>query len=137
MSTSEPHPQAGVVGFRLSALRAYGTEAGTIEGVGFWPRAAVRVIDLLVHILVGFCAGFLFTTVQMIAAAGHPDRLLVLKLQQTTFASFLLAILGSLVYHTGCERLHGSRLGKLCPLHGCGAGRWFSLPERSSVAIDG
>jgi hypothetical protein len=35
MSTSEPHPQAGVVGFQLSALRAYGTEAGTIEGVGF------------------------------------------------------------------------------------------------------
>jgi hypothetical protein len=46
MSTSEPHPQAGVVGLQLSALRAYGTEAGTIEGVGFWPRAAVRVIDL-------------------------------------------------------------------------------------------
>jgi uncharacterized RDD family membrane protein YckC len=113
MSTSEPHPQAGVVGFQLSALRAYGTEAGTIEGVGFWPRAAARVIDLLVHILVGFCAGFLFTIVQMIAAGGHPDRLLVLKLQQTTFASFLLAILGSLVYHTSCEGLHGSTLGKL------------------------
>jgi hypothetical protein len=48
MSTSEPHPQAGVVGFQLSALRAYGTEAGTIQGVGFWPRAAARVIDLLV-----------------------------------------------------------------------------------------
>jgi hypothetical protein len=48
MSTSEPHPQAGVVGFQLSALRAHGTEAGTIEGVGFWPRAAARVIDLLV-----------------------------------------------------------------------------------------
>lgn len=81
MSTSEPHPQAGVVGFQLSALRAYGTEAGTIQGVGFWPRAAARVIDLLEHILVGFCAGFLFTIVQMIAAGGHPDRLLVLKLQ--------------------------------------------------------
>ncbi len=50
---------------------------------------------------------------QMIAAGGHPDRLLVLKLQQTTFASFLLAILGSLVYHTSCEGLHGSTLGKL------------------------
>jgi hypothetical protein len=49
--------------------------------VGFWPRAAARVIDLLEHILVGFCAGFLFTIVQMIAAGGHPDRLLVLKLQ--------------------------------------------------------
>jgi uncharacterized RDD family membrane protein YckC len=113
MSTSEPHPPAGVVGFQRSALRAYGTEAGTIEGVGFWPRAAARVIDLLVHILVGFCAELLFTIVQMIAAGGHPDRPVVLKLQQTTFASFLLAILGSLVYHTNCERLPGSTLGKL------------------------
>jgi hypothetical protein len=73
MSTSEPHPQAGVVGFQLSALRAYGTEAGTIEGVGFWPRAAARVIDLLVHILVRFCAGCRFTIVQMIAAGCHAD----------------------------------------------------------------
>jgi hypothetical protein len=73
MSTSEPHPQAGVVGFQLSALRAYGTEAGTIEGVGFWPRAAARVIDLLAHILVRFCAGCRFTIVQMIAAGGHAD----------------------------------------------------------------
>jgi uncharacterized RDD family membrane protein YckC len=61
----------------------------------------------------GFCAGLLFTIVQVIAAGGYPDRLLVLKLQQTTFASFLLATLGSLVYHTGCEGLHGSTLGKL------------------------
>jgi hypothetical protein len=71
------------------------------------------VVDLLVRILVGSVPGFCFTIVQVIAASGHPDRRLVLKLRQTTFASFLLATLGSLVYHTGCEGLHGSTLSKL------------------------
>jgi hypothetical protein len=102
MSTSEPGPQAGVVGFQLSALRAYGTESGTIEGVGFWPRAAA-VSSICLYTFGGFCAGLLFTIVQVIAAGGHPDRLLVLKLQQ-------------------------KHAEQACPFHGCGAGTWFSLP---------
>ena len=113
MSASESDPQAGVVGFQLSALRAYGGEPGTIAGVGFWPRVAARVIDLLAHLMVAFCAGFLFTILLVIAAGGHPDRMLILKLRQTTLASFVLALLGSIAYHTICEGLHGSTLGKL------------------------
>jgi hypothetical protein len=34
MSTSEPHPQAGVVGFQLSALRALKPQPGSLPGGG-------------------------------------------------------------------------------------------------------
>ncbi len=34
------------------------------------------------------------------------------RLKQITLASFLLALLGSIAYHTICEGLHGSTLGK-------------------------
>lgn len=112
MSTSEPDPQTGVAGFQLSALSAYGGQPGGIEGVGFWPRTAARVIDLLVHVIVSFSAGMIFTILLVIAAGGHPDPLLISRLTATTFASFVLALLGSIAYHTICEGLHGSTLGK-------------------------
>ena len=113
MLNSEPDPKAGVAGFQLSALSAYGGQPGAIAGVGFWPRVAARVIDLLAHTIVSFCAGLLFTMLLFIAAGGHPDMLLISKLSHTTFTSFVLALLGSIAYHTICEGLHGSTLGKL------------------------
>jgi uncharacterized RDD family membrane protein YckC len=113
VSDISPKSQPAIVGFELSALSAYSAAPGTIEGVSFWPRVAARMIDLVAHIAVTVVAGFLFGIMLLIAAGGHISPLLALKLRQTTLASFVLALLGSIAYQAICEGLHGSSLGKL------------------------
>jgi uncharacterized RDD family membrane protein YckC len=113
MSAPVPDSQPAAVGFQFSAFSAYSGETGAIQGVSFWPRVAARVIDLLVHLAVSFCAGLLFTILLVIAAGGHVSPLVLSKLQQNTLASFVLSLLGSIAYHAICEGLHGSSVGKL------------------------
>lgn len=112
MSTT-PDPQPEALGLELSALRAYSGPPGAIKGVGFWPRALARVIDLLVHMFVSFCAGILFSILLVIAAGGHPNPLVVAALRKNTIGVFVLALLGSVAYEAICEGMHGSTLGKL------------------------
>jgi uncharacterized RDD family membrane protein YckC len=112
MSASAPDSPTTVPGIRLSALASYTGLPGSIPGVGFWPRVCARLIDIVVHIVVSFFAGIFFTILLAIAAGGHIPPLILLKLKHTTLLSFVLALLGSVVYHTLCEGIHGSSLGK-------------------------
>jgi uncharacterized RDD family membrane protein YckC len=91
----------------------YSSSPGEIEGVGFWPRAGARVIDAILHILVGFCTGILFGILIFIAAGGHPDPLRLSKMQHTGIIGIVAALLGSVAFHTLCESVHGSTPGKL------------------------
>lgn len=113
MSSPAPDPPREVNGFELSALSAYAGPAGSLVGVSFWPRVAARVIDMIIHIIVSFCAGLIFSILVVIAAEGHPSQMVLLKLQQKTVAIYVLATLGLIAYHAICEGLHGSTLGKL------------------------
>lgn len=88
---------------------------GVIQGVSFWPRFAARLIDLIVHyvtsILAGFALGILLAVVA--TATGKPLPPMLARLQHLGFAAYGLAFLGSIAYHSVCEGMHGSTLGKL------------------------
>jgi uncharacterized RDD family membrane protein YckC len=113
MSISAPDPPAPPLDIQLSALAAYGGLPGAIAAVGFWPRALARIIDTVVHFFASFFAGLLFTIMLVIAGGGHVSPLILAKLQPITVLSFVLSLVGSIAYHTLCEGLHGSSLGKL------------------------
>lgn len=88
---------------------------GALEGVGFWPRAAARIIDLVVHYIVSICAGLVFGILLGVIGTmmGKSVPTMVAKIQGLSFTSFGLALLGSVAYHSVCESMHGSTLGKL------------------------
>jgi uncharacterized RDD family membrane protein YckC len=88
---------------------------GGLEGVGFGPRVAARLIDLALHYLVSICAGLVFGFLLDVVAVltGKSASLLSAKLSHLGFTGFALALLGSVAYHSVCESLHGSTLGKL------------------------
>jgi uncharacterized RDD family membrane protein YckC len=98
---------------QVGALGAYASQPGEMEGVSFWPRAAARVIDFIVHYLLSMVSGFFFVILLVIAAAGHPNPLLLARMRHTGLAVFVLSLLGSIAYEIICEGLHGSTLGKL------------------------
>jgi uncharacterized RDD family membrane protein YckC len=100
-------------GFEISALRNYSADPDSVAGVGFWPRAAARIIDMIIQGFVGFVSGIIFTFILVVAGGGHLDRAVLARLQHTSFSGFLLGIVGAMAYHTICEGLHGSTPGKL------------------------
>jgi uncharacterized RDD family membrane protein YckC len=112
MMTSAPDPANPPAGIHLSALAGYGGLPGAVQGVGFWPRALARLIDMAVHFAASFFAGILFVILLVIAAGGHVSPLVMAKLQPLTFVSFVLALLGSVAYHAICEGISGRSLGK-------------------------
>jgi uncharacterized RDD family membrane protein YckC len=84
-------------------------------GVGFWPRVGARIIDLLVHYFVVLCASFLFGLLLAIAAiiTHQPLPLLTAKLHHLGLMGTAFVMMGSIAYHTSCESVHGSTVGKL------------------------
>jgi uncharacterized RDD family membrane protein YckC len=97
----------------LSALSNYmGGPAGLL-GVGFWPRALARLTDMAAHYGVTYTTGLIFGFMLRIASDGHVSRLVILRLRQFSLLNFLLVLLGSILFHTLCEGIHGSTPGKL------------------------
>jgi uncharacterized RDD family membrane protein YckC len=114
MSIPVPVPPLPIT-VEAPSFGGYSGLPGAIEGVSFWPRFAARVIDTIVHYLVSLIAGFLFGILLVIVATatGHNSALQIAKLRQVGLSSFVFALLGSVAYHTICEGIHGSTLGKL------------------------
>ena len=85
-----------------------------LHGVGFWPRTAGRLIDLLVHIGVGVVAGVTvaFVVVFYAALSAQPFEPLIARLGATSLSTFVFSLLGALGYQTICEGISGSSLGK-------------------------
>ncbi len=85
------------------------------DGVGFWPRAGARIIDTILHTLVGIVAGLAFGIMLGIATAltGSDPAPLIQKAGTSPILAFLAGITGHVAYHTICEGLHGSTLGKM------------------------
>jgi uncharacterized RDD family membrane protein YckC len=81
--------------------------------VSFWPRALARVIDFVVHYLVGFIAAWLFIFLLAVAAGGRPPIWILRRLSQMHFSVFLAGLLGSMAYQVACASIHGSSLGKM------------------------
>jgi len=112
MSTPGPNPVQPTF---VPSFGGYAGQPGAIAGVGFWPRAVARIIDTLGHYFVVFFASFLFSLLLAIAAliTHQPFQVLAAKLHHLGFMGFLFVLMGSIGYHTVCESVHGSTLGKL------------------------
>ncbi len=93
----------------------YGEQSGKLRGSGFWPRAGARIIDLIVHFCISlFTALLMGFLVAIAAAATHaPAMLLIHKMTASGVSAFVLAIIGALAYHTVCDSVSGSTMGKL------------------------
>ncbi len=93
-----------------------GAMVGTIpNGVDFLPRVAGRVIDTLVHFGVAAGSALAMVVVVMVtaAASGSNAEAILDKIDRESPVDFVVAVLGFVVYHTLCEGLHGSSLGKM------------------------
>ena len=95
----------------LPSLNAY-LQTG-LRGVGFWPRLAARLIDLVMHRLLGIIAGITFGVLLRIAAGATPPLWVLRRIPQMSVTLFLAGVLGSFVYHVICTSVSGSTLGKL------------------------
>ena len=110
-SQDRPQPEAPSFTFGGYAARPEGLP----ETAGFGIRAAARLVDYVVHFLISFPAGLIFGMVLVLAVGGDQVRLQrgIAAMRQTSVIAFLLAIIGSALYTTLCEAVHGSTLGKL------------------------
>jgi uncharacterized RDD family membrane protein YckC len=98
---------------QLSALSNYMGGPAGLAGVGFWPRALARLIDMATHYGVTYATGLVFGFMLRIASDGHVSRLVILRLRGFSLLNFLLVLLGSILFHALCEGIHGSTPGKL------------------------
>jgi uncharacterized RDD family membrane protein YckC len=85
-----------------------------LEGVGFWPRAAARLIDHFVHFTLRRVTGYFFGIMLVVASGGpgHVPRYILLRLRHPGISGFVFAIIGYLAYHVIFSTVHGSSLGK-------------------------
>lgn len=97
----------------IPSFGGYVMPVGTVQGVSFWPRAFARIIDFVLHYLVGFIAGLLFVFLLAIAAGGRPPVWILRRLSQTRFPVFVAGLFGSMAYQVICTSVYGSTLGKL------------------------
>ena len=110
---SQPRFPQQAVGLHLSALDAYGGQPGALPGVGFWPRAAARLVDLIVHYAIAASSGFLFALLAAVAALLQHRPTPLAHLQPNPGAILVTALLGYIAFQAGCEWIHGSTPGKL------------------------
>jgi uncharacterized RDD family membrane protein YckC len=96
-------------------IESYTETEPEIAGAGFWIRLLARVIDLILHYGIAFTTGLFVGVIAVIVAAvmGIPYDTVPERFQTQTCLDYIMALLGSAAYHTLCEGVHGSTLGKL------------------------
>ena len=86
-----------------------------LEGAGYWIRALARIIDLVVHnllmVVVFVIIGIFIGILEIFQ--GFSSDVFLERLEDQNFMNYALVILGSVLYHTISEGVHGSTLGKL------------------------
>jgi uncharacterized RDD family membrane protein YckC len=108
-------PTAQGIHLHLSSLDSYAGRLGALTGVSFWPRAAARVIDTIVHYTVAFFCGFGFGLILAIVAnlQHNPRALMLARRTDGRLTMFFFSLLGMVAFETVCEGVHGSTLGKV------------------------
>jgi uncharacterized RDD family membrane protein YckC len=103
-------------GIHLSALDSYLVQPGALSGVTFWPRAAARVLDLVIHYFIAAGSGFFVGVMLGIVASLRDVSVRTLLAHRTPDAiwPFVFALLGSIAFEAICEGFHGSTPGKFC-----------------------
>lgn len=110
--SATPDPSAPFTELTAPTFGGYATESNVIVGVGFWPRVVSRLIDMGVDYGVGYLSGRLFGRLVVLAAGGHIPYEVAIKFRGHSLYVFIFAWFGVAAYHTICEGLHGSTLGK-------------------------
>ena len=118
---SSPDPAPPPLPLPELSFGGYAGRPGQLEGVGFWPRAGARALDLLVHFIATYSAGFafgIFIGIAAVLAHGTENaapyvQAAVGKLQGATLLPFMAGLVGATVYEIVCEAGHGSTLGKM------------------------
>lgn len=84
-------------------------------GAGFLARGGARIIDNIVHILLGLVSGFLtgIVAVMYMAITGMSTAELSRRLSVFSIWGAVFSLIGYLVYHIVSEYLCGATLGKL------------------------
>jgi uncharacterized RDD family membrane protein YckC len=100
-------------GLTALSFSGYADPTSTLPGATFWPRAAARFIDLIVHYFAVFIAGLLFILLLSLASGGHPPLWALVRLSRIHFPMFIAALLGTMAYQVICASVYGSTLGKL------------------------
>ena len=100
-----------------SSLAAAPPATTSIDGLGyagFGVRAGAQVIDWIVGMVLGLVAGMVCgVVIGVLAAMGSFGPDWARKLGAMTPLSFLLGIVGGILYHALCEGLGGATVGKL------------------------
>ena len=96
-----------------------------LQGVGFWPRVAARLIDMSVHFLVTFFTGMLFLLMLVAASSGRIPPLIPAKLNHARVVRFIFALLSISAYHVILTSVH--RSGEARVVDSCCTSGWFSV----------
>ncbi len=114
MSAAAPGPPPVPIGVEPPSFGVHGGANGGILGVSFWPRVGARIIDTILGAGFGFVAGIIFGFFVIMASrmSGQSPLPLLARQRQGGFVIFVFALLGVVAYHSLCEGLHGSTLGK-------------------------
>ncbi len=97
----------------MPTFAGYATPPQGLVGASFAPRAAARIIDLILHTLVAYSAGLLFAFMLVIAGGGKVPAWVILRLSHTRWPLFLAGLLGMAAYQVACSAVSGRSLGKL------------------------
>lgn len=86
-----------------------------LEPVGFWRRAAARIIDLAFHMMVGLFMGLVVGIVAAVVSGvqGVPFEILYARIEPATWVGWVTGVLGSMVYQVIVEGWHGCSAGKI------------------------
>jgi uncharacterized RDD family membrane protein YckC len=105
-------PATGPANQPTISFGPYYSAPGGLDGVGFGLRALARIIDHVVFYVVTFLSSLSVGLIIGIVAAIR-RRALPADLGTVSWHIYLAAFLAYVLYHSICEGLHGSTLGKL------------------------
>jgi uncharacterized RDD family membrane protein YckC len=112
MSTQASELPGSFSDIPIPSLGGYIPEAGSLQGITFWPRVGARLIDTGAHYAIRYASGYLFGMMLFVASGGHVPRLIIAKLRHPGLIYFVFALAGIVAYHVIFTTVHGSTLGK-------------------------
>lgn len=96
-------------------VESTGSAVSQLEYVDFGRRAAARLIDFVLHLLIGLASGVVVVILAYVVEGmtGRSAQVAIDRLENGGVQAFFLGLLSGFLYDTVMEGFHGSTLGKL------------------------